>query len=154
VDGFFHWSEEFVLGLEEIDEQHRKIAEVLNRLLSNYQSISKNPESDNTNQEPLTVGMNLLYGELERHFHNEEKLMQEVDYPDYQDHALEHLMLLAEMKNYCERFANHAEDLDLSTLNSFKTWLITHMLGDQDLVDHVLSVRTAGGTQGSTDGRN
>jgi len=145
VDSYFQWSEKFVLGLEEIDEQHQQLAEVFNRLLSLKQSLTRNPKSDNVNQEPLTDCLNLLYSDLERHFRSEEKLMREVDYPDYQDHALAHLMILAEMKNYCDRFAKNDEELDLGTLNSLKTWLITHMLDDQVLVDHVHSVRNADG---------
>lgn len=145
MDSYFQWSEKFVLGLEEIDEQHQQLAEVFNRLLSLKQSLTRNPKSDNVNQEPLTDCLNLLYSDLERHFRSEEKLMREVDYPDYQDHALAHLMILAEMKNYCDRFAKNDEELDLGTLNSLKTWLITHMLDDQVLVDHVHSVRNADG---------
>ena len=145
MDSYFQWSEKFVLGLEEIDEQHQQLAEVFNRLLSLKQSLTRNPKSDNVNQEPLTDCLNLLYSDLERHFRSEEKLMREVDYPDYQNHALAHLMILAEMKNYCDRFANNDEELDLDTLNSLKTWLITHMLDDQVLVDHVHSVRNADG---------
>ena len=141
MDSFFQWSEKCVLGLEEIDEQHRQLAEALNRLVSLYQSLTRNPGSDNVNQESLTDSLNFIYGDLERHFRSEEKLMREVDYPDYQDHALAHLMILAEMKNYCDRFAKHDEELDLGALNSLKTWLITHMLDDQVLVDHVHSVR-------------
>ena len=145
MDSYFQWSEKFVLGLEEIDEQHQQLAEVFNRLLSLKQSLTRNPKSDNVNQEPLTDCLNLLYSDLERHFRSEEKLMREVDYPDYQNHALAHLMILAEMKNYCDRFAKNDEELDLGTLNSLKTWLITHMLDDQVLVDHVHSVRNADG---------
>ena len=154
MDSFIQWGEELVLGLEEVDEQHRQLAEVLNRLLSIYQSTARKPRSDNANQEPLTDCLNLLYGDLERHFRSEEKLMREVDYPDYQNHALAHLMILAEMKNYCNRFLNHDEELDLGTLNSLKTWLITHMLDDRALVDHVLSVRNADGAKSNSDGGN
>jgi hemerythrin len=145
VNSFFQWSEKFVLGLEGIDEQHRQLAEVFNHLLFLYQSLTRDPKSDNVNQEPLTDCLNLLYGDLERHFRSEEKLMREVDYPDYQNHALAHLMILAEMKNYCDRFAKNDEELDLGTLNSLKTWLITHMVDDQVLVDHVHSVRNTDG---------
>ena len=145
MDSFFQWNEKYVLGLEEVDEQHRHLAEVFNRLLSLYQSLTRNPESDNVNQESLTKCLNLLNSDLEHHFRSEEKLMREVDYPDYQNHALAHLMILAEMKNYCDRFAKHDEELDLGTLNSLKTWLITHMLDDQVLVDHVHSVRNTDG---------
>lgn len=154
MNSFFPWSDNFVLGLEEIDEQHRQLAEVLNRLASIYQSPTRNPKSDKSSQEPLTNCLNLLYGDLEHHFRSEEKLMQEVDYPDSQDHALAHLMLLAEMKKYRDRFANHDEELDPGTLNSLKTWLMTHMLDDQALVDHVLAVRTANGARGNEYGEN
>jgi methyl-accepting chemotaxis protein len=153
LDSFFQWREEWVLGLEEIDRQHRLLVESLNRLTPLYQKLGRNPQGDNTARDLLTGRLNLLYGDLELHFRDEERLMRDAGYPDYRSHAHAHVMLLAELKNYCNRIANRDEELDLGTLNSLKTWFITHMLDDRDFAEHVHTTRAAGGGFGSMERR-
>jgi hemerythrin len=153
VDIFFQWREEWTLGLEAIDKQHRMLVEALNRLSPLYQKLTKNPKGDDTARDLLTGRLNLLYGDLEQHFREEEGLMLGVGFPGYRSHAHAHVMLLAELKNYCSRIANRDEELDLGTLHSLKTWFITHMLDDRDFAEHVHTTRAAGGGFGSMERR-
>jgi hemerythrin len=151
VESFFQWREEWVLGLEEIDRQHRLLVQAVNRLSPLYQKLTLNPKGDNASRDLLIGRLNLLYGDLEQHFRDEERLMLEVAYPAYRSHAHAHVMLLAELKNYCNRIANRDEELDLGTLNSLKTWFITHMLDDRDFAEHVHATRTADGRCGNAE---
>lgn len=151
LDRFFQWREEWVLGLEEIDRQHRLLVESLNRLTPLYQKLSRNPQGDITARDLLTGRLNLLYGDLEEHFRDEERMMRDAGYPDYRSHAHAHVMLLAELKNYCNRIANREDELDLGTLHSLKTWFITHMLDDREFADHVRASRAAGEVCGNAE---
>lgn len=145
MDNFFQWRPEWVLGLKDIDEQHRLLVEAVNRLSPLYQKLTTHLRGDNATRDKLTVRLNLLYGDLEQHFRDEERLMQEVTYPHYRSHAHAHVMLLAELKNYCKRIANRDEELDLGTLYSLKTWFITHMLDDREFAAHFHASQAAGG---------
>jgi hemerythrin len=147
VDSFFQWRQEWVLDLKDIDDQHRMLVESVNRLSPLYLKLTRHPKGDNETRTKLTGRLNLLYGDLEQHFRAEEKLMQEVAYPDYRSHAHAHVMLLAELKNYCNRIANRDEDLDIGTLYSLKTWFITHMLDDREFAAHFHASGRAGGAE-------
>ena len=148
VDSFFQWRQEWILDLKDIDEQHRKLVEAVNRLSPLYLKRTRTPGGDNETRVKLTGRLNLFYDDLEQHFRDEEKLMQEVAYPHYRSHAHAHVMLLAELKSYCKRIANQDEDLDMGTLYSLKTWFITHMLDDREFAAHFHASRAVGGDYG------
>jgi hemerythrin len=148
VENFFQWRQEWILELKEIDEQHRMLVEAVDNLSPLYLKLTKNPKGNNATREKLTARLNLLYGDLELHFHDEEKLMQEVAYPRYRSHAHTHVMLLAKLKNYCKRITNRDEELDMGTLYSLRTWLVTHMLDDRDFAAHFHASRAGGMNHG------
>jgi hemerythrin len=139
---FFQWRQDWVLGLKEIDEQHRRLVETVNNLSTLYLKLINNNKSDNTTRVKLTGRLNLLYGDFEQHFRDEEKLMREVAYPHYKSHAHAHIMLLAELKSYCKRITSQDEALDIGTLYSLKTWFITHMLDDREFAAHFHACRS------------
>ena len=142
MENFFQWREEWVLDLKEIDEQHRLLVEAVNKLSPLYLKLTKNPAVDDATREQLTGQLKLLYGDLEQHFRDEEKLMFEVAYPQYRSHAHAHVMLLAELKNYCNRITSRDEELDMGTLYSLRTWFVTHMLDDRDFAAHFHASRS------------
>jgi hemerythrin len=144
VENFFQWREEWVLDLQEIDEQHRLLVEAVNKLSPLYLKLTKNPAVDKATREQLIGQLKLLYGDLEQHFRDEEKLMIEVAYPHYKSHAHTHVMLLAELKSYCNRITNRDEELDMGTLYSLRTWLVTHMLDDREFAAHFHASRGTG----------
>lgn len=148
MENFFQWRQDWSLDLKEIDEQHRMLVEAVNKLSQLYLKLTRNPQRGNTTRDKLTARLNLLYGDLEQHLRDEEKLMQEVAYPQYRSHAHAHVMLLAELKSYCKRITNRDEELDMGTLYSLKTWLITHMLDDKDFAAHFHTSRLGASNYG------
>jgi len=136
MENFFQWRQEWILDLNEIDEQHRMLVDAVNKLSPLYLKLTRDPKGDNATRVELTGRLHLLYGDLEQHFRDEEKLMQEVAYPHHRSHAHAHVMLLAELKNYCNRITNRDEELDMGTLYSLRTWFITHMLDDREFAAH------------------
>jgi hemerythrin len=142
VEKFFQWRQDWVLGIQDLDEQHKALVECINKLAPQYMRVIENPKSDKALRQKLTGLLQVLYGDIERHFRDEEKMMQEAAYPDYKNHAHEHVMLLAELKNYCNCINNRDEELDMETLCSLKTWFITHILDDRKFASHFHATRT------------
>jgi hemerythrin len=142
MENFFQWRQDWALDLKEMDEQHRMLVEAVNRLSPLYLKLIKNPTDENETRVKLTARLNLLCGDLEQHFRDEEKLMLETAYPRYRSHVHAHVMLLAELKSYCKRIACRDEELDMGTLYSLKTWFIMHMLDDKEFAAHIHASRT------------
>ena len=90
---FIPWSEELIVGLQEIDEQHKILIGLINRLFS--QAILH------------TADKATLSGILEDliqytiiHFSVEESLFRIFDYPDAENHQVHHNQLKQEVLNF------------------------------------------------------
>jgi hemerythrin len=141
MENFFQWRQEWDLNLKVLDEQHRMLVDAVNDLSLLYTKVIENPKGNSALRAKLTGRLNLLYGDIEQHFRDEEQMMLESGYPQYKSHAHAHVMLLAELKNYCNRITNRDEELDMGTLYSLKTWFITHLLDDREFAAHVHATR-------------
>ncbi len=113
------WSDEYSLGLPEIDEQHKVLFAVLNKL---WISIVNR----GSREEQLVI-----LDELERytvsHFTAEEVFMRATNYADFEEHKKAH-------KAFVDRLAQEKRNvlaggsLSLDLLKVLKDWLADHIL--------------------------
>jgi len=118
----FIWDDSYKTGEESIDEQHKKLVDLLNQL----------DESLNIGGDPHIV-INLLDELVEYtkfHFKDEEKFMTGHEYneKDYQDHLLVHQQFIDqinEAQKTCQADPEHITD---ELLDFLVQWLINHIL--------------------------
>ena len=144
MSAFLEWTDNLILGLPEIDEQHLGMLTVLNRLAEVVQL--KLGDSEAMDPSPISTGMpanadvpieidpciQQLLEELVQltrdHFQSEEDFMSECGYPDLYEHKREHTMLSAELKLFVRDITQGSAALDQKTLCSLKQWLIVHIV--------------------------
>jgi two-component system NtrC family sensor kinase len=135
----FVWDQRFVTGISVVDEQHRRLVDILNRL-GNVM----------LNGDALSEGkMQLLFLELSgyarEHFRDEEMLMQRagLDPRHTELHTLHHHQFveqLASMWRTRAAMKNPAE-----TLHGFlSAWLAFHILGEDQAMARELALINAG----------
>ena len=117
------------VGVVEIDEQHRELVRLVNRL----NGAIKNKEGG--------VAISALYEELLRftafHFATEHRMMEQSRYPDMAKHDLEHTALVDEAIHFKSRLSQGGE---LLALQSIKDWLLNHIhYSDMVLAKHLLA---------------
>lgn len=104
------------VGVTEIDEQHRELVRLVNRL----NGAIKNKEGDEM--------IRTLYDELVKfavfHFETEHRLMERYHYPEIAAHDHEHAALVDEAKHFQVRINQGGE---LLALQSIKDWLLNHI---------------------------
>lgn len=104
------------VGVVEIDEQHRELVRMVNRL----NGAIKNKEGDDTTLR--------LYDELLAftafHFATEHRLMEQYGYPGVAQHEQEHAHLVDEAVHFKSRLMQGG---DLLALQSIKDWLLNHI---------------------------
>ncbi|MFA5826416.1 MAG: bacteriohemerythrin, partial [Gallionellaceae bacterium] len=104
------------VGVVEIDEQHRELVHMVNRL----NGAIKNKEGDDTTLR--------LYDELLAftafHFATEHRLMEQYGYPGVAQHDQEHVHLVDEAVHFKSRLMHGG---DLLALQSIKDWLLNHI---------------------------
>ena len=76
------WNDSFSLGIRTLDEHHRHLASLINRLMAH--------PSAETNTESFTAVVSELVQYARYHFEHEEALMAEHDYPASEHHRNEH----------------------------------------------------------------
>ena len=97
----FDWKNDFSVGIEEIDEQHKRlfaIGKQIYELLNNYN------DQDNFNSISSLIGEMSDYTAY--HFQTEEELFEKYNYPEAQKHIAEH-----------QEFIDYLQSLDLSQIN-------------------------------------
>lgn len=116
------WKEEFVTGIDIIDEQHKEYIEVLNEL-----------EQYGTNKDLFLVTLMKLQSHIEMHFNSEEEYMRNYSYPHIQEHIIEHEKLLNAFVDFLQKIASENNiDLLSSKLVEFLTNFITEHYTAQD----------------------
>ena len=119
AEALFNWSDTYNLGLEEIDEQHRSLLDLINKI---WQSIV-----DRSDRDVVFV----LVEELERytlaHFAAEETFMRVTEYPDFPAHKIEHQNFVSRIADEKKR-ALQAGSLSLDLMHFLRDWLVEHIL--------------------------
>jgi diguanylate cyclase (GGDEF)-like protein/hemerythrin-like metal-binding protein/PAS domain S-box-containing protein len=108
--------EPYLLGVPEMDVQHRRLVERLNDLNLMVRNIEP--------QEVILQTFDALIEEVGTHFHDEERLMDKCGF-DKHLHQQEHERLIAEAGSLREELIMGGESVVLQTL---KSWLMNHVL--------------------------
>jgi hemerythrin-like metal-binding protein len=112
------WKNEYSVGVEKLDQQHRQILVLMNGIISR-------PAADPTvASETLTA----LFKYAEEHFTYEEKLMHDYAYPETAEHEKEH-------KDFCKKVAQFSlsaskadQSITTDILDFLAKWLVLHIL--------------------------
>ena len=121
-DDIFRWSDGFNIGLAEIDDQHSRLVEMLNRLARNH--TSKTPDED------LLRIFDELVAYTAYHFGSEERVMDEarVDPGHAQLHRGAHQEFVERVLDARHRATAAPREVTGDTLVFLTNWLIHHIL--------------------------
>jgi hemerythrin len=118
----FVWSDEYSVGIEEIDSQHKMLFRLINRL---HQAIL-NKEGSKTCGEIL----NELVEYTRVHFTLEQTLMRIGHFPEYEAHCKMHKALVDEVEALQKKIASGQVAISFELLHFLRNWLTKHILGE------------------------
>jgi len=132
---FLEWQHDWSLGIEIIDRQHRQLAVMFNKIAELYLNNGGQTDSEQRSNQ-LHEQLNIFFDKVCEHFNDEEDLMLKANYPGHTEHAREHLMLRAELKQYTRHIEEGLDHINIGTLNSLKDWFISHIISsDKEFAD-------------------
>lgn len=132
---FLEWQHDWSLGIEIIDRQHRQLAVMFNKIAELYLNNGGQTDSEQRSNQ-LHEQLNIFFDKVCEHFNDEEDLMLKANYPGHTEHAREHLMLRAELKQYIRHIEEGLDHINIGTLNSLKDWFISHIISsDKEFAD-------------------
>lgn len=114
------WLDLYSIGIEKVDRQHENLTDLLNCLNEAWRG--------GKSHDVLLFRLDQFFDAVRAHFLDEETLMTENEYPDFDLHRAEHDFLLAQVQQFRTQFAAREEELTESMLDFFRDWLRDHIL--------------------------
>ncbi|QYZ65959.1 MAG: hemerythrin [Gammaproteobacteria bacterium (ex Lamellibrachia satsuma)] len=120
MGAFVEWSDSLSVGIEEIDEQHKILVDLINRM---HQAIHERHGSD------AVKGILAELADYTRiHFAVEESLMRILNYPGYEEHKEIHEELLGHVVELIQKVESGKTAIGFELLHFLKTWLTKHIM--------------------------
>ena len=115
------WSDDFLIGIEELDYEHRGLVEDINKL---HRDLLGDVDMDR-----IEDMLGSIHARMQAHFALEERVMVSHEYPHYPEHKAEHERLLDE---YTELVTKFERDPNLSDREAIQgvlcQWIVSHIL--------------------------
>ncbi|OQA04086.1 MAG: Bacteriohemerythrin [Planctomycetes bacterium ADurb.Bin401] len=128
---FFEWTDELSIGVEKIDSQHKRLVEIINE----YYEAAQSGQSEQAVRE--AVGKLINYAGT--HFADEEKLMEEKNFPQIDLHKQMHKRLTEDVINFAEKLAKDEKIFSLEMAVFLKGWLENHIAQTDKKIGHFLT---------------
>jgi len=114
------WNDEYSVGVEALDEQHRQIIKAINdlidkpRILLRFQNVSS--------------ALTELTNYVSEHFLLEERLLQENGYPDLLEHSRKHTLYSNRIAELCSDSLHGKSEVPAELLVFLTDWWNSHIL--------------------------
>lgn len=120
-DEFFAWKEEYAVGIETIDQDHRRMLSLVNNLKAAALCRTGEAFERQILQE--------LVDYTHYHFQREEKLMEEYGYPDLEGHKAQHDQMIIQVDTFMRRYEERGREALAEVVEYLKQWLLQHVNG-------------------------
>lgn len=131
------WIESFNLGVRVIDEHHRQLVDLLNKVYD-----------DVTSGEPVSrieVVLTELFDYATYHFSTEEEWMREMAYEGAADHTVQHIMFTDRLTDLVNGYHEGMEGMNSEIFSFLTHWLLDHILeADRDIIRRAIECDYSG----------
>ena len=123
------WEENFSVGFKLIDDQHKRLFGIYNRLIDSRKGNARLDAGDCLAQ---------LAEYVRTHFVTEEEVLRVYGYDEYEEHKAQHDIFARNLVGLQEDFAQGDMVLPDSVVALIKEWLVHHVLGEDQKYKGVL----------------
>ncbi|RCX26382.1 bacteriohemerythrin [Thioalbus denitrificans] len=119
--GFLAWKEEYAVGIEVIDLEHKRLLNLINNLQAAVRF--------RTGEEFERQALEELVDYTRYHFQREEKLMEQHGYPDLVGHKAQHDQMINQVDTFVRRYEERGRDALAEVADYLRLWLLQHING-------------------------
>jgi len=124
------WTDKYLTGFKEIDNQHKGLVILINELFTLMQQGKAKKHMDEI--------FDHLTDYTKKHFFEEEKMMVKYAFKEYTQHKEEHKKFIEQLAKFKIEFAQNKVTITIETLNFLKQWLLNHIIvTDMKYVPHI-----------------
>jgi hemerythrin len=120
---FMAWSDNWLVGIREVDTQHKHLVSLLNKL---HEAMGRGE-----GKKLLGSILSELVNYTKAHFAGEERLMRQYNYAEYNAHKQEHDRLAGQVLQFQQTFSSGGASVSSSVdvLHFLRNWLQNHICG-------------------------
>ncbi len=122
------WRDEFSVGVAEMDQQHKKLLAMINRLIAEQKKL--------TDQKTIANLLTDMTDYADEHFRAEEFLMAEYDYDRKTEQEDQHKAFIEKTQSFCLAGNVGPNILSEALLDYLGTYLIGHILKEDMQYKH------------------
>ncbi len=115
------WTDKFSVGCDYIDNQHKKLVDIINELHDTFLRKSSRNE--------LTKILTELVDYTKYHFSAEEDMLREHNFGPSEEHIQQHKEFVEKLEIFKKRHELGDNILGFDMMNFLKDWLLNHILG-------------------------
>jgi hemerythrin-like metal-binding protein len=133
------WSEKYAVGIELIDNQHRELVNLTNKL---YQASRIN---ESTLSQVFKDAMSQMVEYVRFHFTAELELLKRIKYPEYEKHKNLHDVLVKQILDSAKAAGEGKKFIPYKFTNDLKDWVFGHIaIFDQNYAAYVRDQKKKG----------
>lgn len=130
---YISWKNSFNIGISAIDDQHKKLIEIINEL---YEA-----QRLGTSQSIINDVLIKMEDYTKYHFDMEEEMQHANKYPEIMQHKIEHREFIDKLTLLKRDSKKNNLLLSLKTIDYLKDWTINHILGsDKDFGEYLRNI--------------
>jgi hemerythrin len=134
------WDDKFCVGIALIDEQHKALIEHTNTL---YQGCLAGTDEEKTAHFMKAVKEVVDYTKF--HFTAEEKMLQNVGYPDYGPHKKHHEDFVRKLLEDVQGFQNGQKFVVNNFVRFLRDWILSHIaMEDTQYARYIFNLKQSG----------
>ena len=135
TDTPFKWDDSFLIGIEELDHEHKVLIDDINRLHEELVGYDEKSEIEEC--------LGDIYARMQAHFALEERVMKEHGYEFFDEHKREHEELLDSYTEYMVRFLNDAGASSSNSIeDALEHWVINHIITSDKKMSLMVTFKT------------
>lgn len=133
AEAFFNWQNYFSINVAQMDEQHKKMIDISNKIMAHLYS--------NANEKLISDTFDALIECTRHHIVSEEKLLGFYNYPDLSSHSDSHEKFILQLTDYKKRVLNGEIPDTTAFMNFFEYWLIRHITNEDSKYGQFLNAK-------------
>ena len=116
---FIVWDEIYATGIVSIDDQHKHLISLLNRM---FEALLQKRGKEEVSYVIEEMNRYAVY-----HFHAEESLMEQAEYPDLAEHRIYHDAFNAKVNDFSYKYNQNDDALSAEVTIFLTNWLNEHL---------------------------
>ena len=116
----FEWKDNYSVDIKSIDDDHQGLFKLINQL---FEAMSHGKAKD-----ILSETLSKLIDYTKTHFRREEMYFSTTNYPDYQEHKLQHELFVEKIVNLKIQFDNGDQQISVELIKFLSEWLVNHII--------------------------